>query len=982
MNAVIGNKETTPTLKRYLSPVAVWALAFGCAVGWGAFVMPGTTFLPTAGSLGSVLGIILGGFVMLIIGYNYAYLIKRYPDSGGIYAFVKNIFGYDHGFLGAWFVILVYVAIIWANTTAISLIAGKFFGEMFHIGYLYTAADYDVYLGEALLSLAGLAIGAIICIRGGKFAANAQICGAAALVVGIATLFALAVHHAGFAVPAAEPTFPANVSPLAAIFGIVVLSPWAFVGFESIAQSTEEFSFSPQKIFKIIGAAIFTAIFAYTALIIIAVSVTHPFFNDWYGYITNIDKIKGISGLPTLYAADRLLPGAGLIIIVLAIAGGVLTGLVGNFIAASRLIFAMTRDNLLPAWFAKLSENRTPVNAVLFLFLLSLPIPFCGRTAIGWIVDVNTVGATIAYAYVSAAAFTLARREKNVPVKITGILGTLISGTFFIYFMLPNFWDFNALSTESYLILILWSILGFGFFRYIFKRDSGQRFGKSTIVWLALVFLVFFTSAMWLREATHNLTKSTLTNLNAYYMREFSRHDTVLTNRERNAAEFYLEAQLNNVSNRLMEYNVIQVALIILTLLIMFHIYHDITNREMMLAVEKKAVEKSSKAKSTFFFNMSHDIRTPMNAIIGYTNIIKKEPGLSPKIADYLSKIEVSGNHLLDLINDVLEMSRIENGKLELQPTAVNLPQLFAEVRDLFATQMEAKGLQFTVSTEDVRHKTVLCDGKRLNRVLLNLISNAYKFTPEGGAVNVTLTEATQAPSSETDDGYTTTEKAAYEMRVKDSGMGMSKEFAAKVFEAYERDRAANNIQGTGLGTAITKSIIDLMGGTITVETELGKGSEFIINVALPITEDTASTPETTTNENASLDFSDIRILLVEDVEVNREIATLILSEFGFEMETAENGKIAVEKIKEKPADYYDVILMDVQMPVMDGYAATKAIRRLPDAQKAALPIIAMTANAFAEDVDNAKAAGMNGHIAKPLDVPQMMKTLTEVLQK
>ena len=362
-------------------------------------------------------------------------------------------------------------------------------------------------------------------------------------------------------------------------------------------------------------------------------------------------------------------------------------------------------------------------------------------------------------------------------------------------------------------------------------------------------------------------------------------------NRERNAAEFYLEAQLNNVSNRLMEYNVIQVALIILTLLIMFHIYHDITNREMMLAVEKKAVEKSSKAKSTFFFNMSHDIRTPMNAIIGYTNIIKKEPGLSPKIADYLSKIEVSGNHLLDLINDVLEMSRIENGKLELQPTAVNLPQLFAEVRDLFATQMEAKGLQFTVSTEDVRHKTVLCDGKRLNRVLLNLISNAYKFTPEGGAVNVTLTEATQAPSSETDDGYTTTEKAAYEMRVKDSGMGMSKEFAAKVFEAYERDRAANNIQGTGLGTAITKSIIDLMGGTITVETELGKGSEFIINVALPITEDTASTPETTTNENASLDFSDIRILLVEDVEVNREIATLILSEFGFEMESAENGK-------------------------------------------------------------------------------------------
>jgi len=385
---------------------------------------------------------------------------------------------------------------------------------------------------------------------------------------------------------------------------------------------------------------------------------------------------------------------------------------------------------------------------------------------------------------------------------------------------------------------------------------------------------------------------------------------------------------------------------------------------------EKVQAERSNKAKSTFLSNMSHDIRTPMNAIIGYTNLIKKEPGLPPKTKEYLDKIEASNTHLLSLINDILDMSRIESGKMELDPQKANLVKAMNEVRDLFATQMETKGLKFSVDAKQVMNRTVMCDTPRLNRVLLNLISNSFKFTPEGGSVTVTLK---QVGGND--------EVGSYELRVKDTGMGMTPEFAKKVFAAYERDRTVSNIQGTGLGMSITKSIVELMGGTIDVETELGKGTEFIVRVDFPIVDDPDEEEIEQVEEKREIDFSKIKLLLVEDNEVNREIASLILTEFGFSLDTAENGKVAVDKIvASRPGDY-DAILMDVQMPVMNGYEATKKIRELRDPKLAKIPIIAMTANAFTEDIQAAKDAGMDSHIAKPLDIQKMIETLTEVLK-
>ena len=958
-------------LKKYLSPITVWALSFGCAVGWGAFVMPGTTFLPLAGPVGTAIGMAVGGLIMLIIGYNYHYMMNRYPDSGGTYSYAKNVLGYDHGFLSAWFLILVYIAITWANATALPLVFRNLMGDVLQFGYLYNLAGYDVYLGEAMLSMSALIIGGLICVRGSNVLAYVQTIAAMILFAGVTIGFCAALSAHGGNILEITPQFTPTDTPMGAIFGIAVLSPWAFVGFESISHSTEEFNFSVKKTFSIIFVAVITAALAYIFLVFLAVSVLPEGYSSWVEYIADLKNLSGYAGLPTFFAVDSLLGSSGIVILFITLLGAIITGLLGNSLAASRLVYAMARDEIISKKLSKLGKFQTPQNVFLLIMIFSLPIPFLGRTAIGWIVDVNTIGATIAYAYASGIAFLLARKEGNKIVQATGLIGAVISVIFFLYFMIPNFWAVSAMSSESYLILMGWSILGFVVFRYVFQMDQNNNLGKSTVAWLALLFLIFFTSTMWLRQATHDTTKNTLDNLNAYYLEEMKEHGAMLTGREIEDSNYYLENQMENVSVSLTTYNAFQMCLIIATLFIMFSIYNMMTKREKILEIKRVEAEQSSKAKSTFLFNMSHDIRTPMNAIIGYVNLAKKEPSTSKTVSDYLTKIEASSDHLLALINDILEMSRIENGKMELEISKFNLVKVMEEVHDLFATQMETKNLTYTVTSE-VTNKTVMCDKNRLNRVLLNLISNSFKFTPEGGSVTVTLKQKGEH-----------NDVGSYELRVKDTGMGMTPEFAEKVFEAYTRDRTVNNIQGTGLGMAITKSIVDLMHGTIGVKTEFGKGTEFTINVDFPVAEDEPEVEENPADNgvDSEIDFSQIKLLLVEDIEVNREIAVLILEEFGFQIETAENGKVAVEKIAASKPGEFQLILMDVQMPVMNGYEASKAIRALPDKTLASIPIIAMTANAFAEDVQNAKNAGMNDHVAKPLDVPQMMATITKVLE-
>ena len=519
------------------------------------------------------------------------------------------------------------------------------------------------------------------------------------------------------------------------------------------------------------------------------------------------------------------------------------------------------------------------------------------------------------------------------------------------------------------------------------------------------------------------------------------------------------------------------------------------------------AAETANRAKSTFLSNMSHDIRTPMNAIIGFTTLALSNIDDKERVKDYLAKTLASSNHLLSLINDVLDMSRIESGKIHLEEVEVNLSDVLHDLKTIVSGQIYAKQLELYMDATDVTDEDVYCDKTRLNQILLNLLSNAIKFTPAGGTVSVRVRQLAGKVHG----------CGQYEFRIKDNGIGMSEEFAKKIFEPFERERTStvSRIQGTGLGMAITKNIVDMMGGTIEVQTAQGKGSEFIICLpmrtqdehrpvekiteleglkALVVDDDfntcdsvtkmlvkvgmraewTLSGKEAVLRARQSIEMSDVyhayiidwrlpdmngievtrqirslhddtpiiiltaydwsdieveakaagvtafcskpmfmsdlretlmsalgqkltdasqellpeedanfkdrHILLVEDNELNREIAQEILREYGFRVDTAENGAVAVEKVRTAAPGSYDLVLMDVQMPVMDGYTATRQIRALEDPALAGIPILAMTANAFDEDRRNAMESGMNGFLSKPIVIGDLVQELHKIL--
>ncbi len=383
---------------------------------------------------------------------------------------------------------------------------------------------------------------------------------------------------------------------------------------------------------------------------------------------------------------------------------------------------------------------------------------------------------------------------------------------------------------------------------------------------------------------------------------------------------------------------------------------------------------RANAAKSTFLSNMSHDIRTPMNAIVGFTSLAITHQKESEKVSEYLGKIRTSSEHLLRLLNDVLDMSAIESGKMQLSESPHDLIVLLDELRSIEQAAVQAKSLNFQIDYSAVTDRSVYCDKLRLDQVLLNIISNAIRYTPDGGDVTLTVT---QAPALQS--GHRT-----YTFRLKDTGIGMSPEFLTRVFDPFERERntTTSGIQGTGLGMAITKNIVDMMDGTVKVDSVQGQGTTVTITVTFRLSEETQASAvhDGARSVRTAAQHNGCRLLLVEDNELNREIAEDILADAGFIAEVAENGRVALDMLTSHPADYYKLVLMDVQMPVMDGYEATRAIRALPDKDLAAIPILAMTANAFEEDKKEALRCGMNGHIAKPVDVDQLIETLDQII--
>ena len=394
--------------------------------------------------------------------------------------------------------------------------------------------------------------------------------------------------------------------------------------------------------------------------------------------------------------------------------------------------------------------------------------------------------------------------------------------------------------------------------------------------------------------------------------------------------------------------------------------------QEEALRQEKIKAEKANEAKSIFLFNMSHDIRTPMNAILGYSQLMKKEL-TNPKLVHYQEMIEQSSQLLLSIINNVLDMARVESGKMELDENYEVVGNITQLVCGAFAAEASKKNIELNIIV-NVEHKHIIVDSTKMQEILSNLISNAIKYTPEGGKV---LIDVQELPYNK--EGYT-----LIQTKVSDTGIGMSEEFLPSLFELFTRERntTLSKIPGTGLGMAIVKNLVDLMNGSIEVESELGKGSTFTITIPHKIANKDYTNRNIESSNEFDIDFKGKRILLAEDNELNAEITTTILSEMGFEVKAVEDGILCVNEMQHQPANTYDLILMDIQMPNMDGYKATDCIRHLSQLEKANIPIIAMSANAFEEDKKKAFDVKMNDYITKPIDFQKMEEVLKHILSK
>ena len=387
----------------------------------------------------------------------------------------------------------------------------------------------------------------------------------------------------------------------------------------------------------------------------------------------------------------------------------------------------------------------------------------------------------------------------------------------------------------------------------------------------------------------------------------------------------------------------------------------------------RKSAEKARKAneaKTRFLFNMSHDIRTPMNAIVGFSGLLEKSIHDEKKSLDYIKKIRVSSDILLTIINQVLEMARIESGKITLNPESVNIREMVEAMNTVFESSLTKKSLEYQCSL-NVVHDQILCDKTKMEEIILNVVSNSIKYTNPHGKITVSIDELDSEDEK----------NANYKVVVEDNGIGMSQDYLPHIFEEFSREHTSTEtrVAGTGLGLPIVKSLVDRMGGTIEVESEEGKGTRFIMKFSFPVS------LENQVREKEKQNIPDIteklegkRILLAEDNELNAEIAETVLVEAGIEVKRVEDGLQCIEELKKMPENYYDVILMDVQMPNMDGYTATQRIRDLDDS-RAEIPIIAMTANAYDEDRRKAQEAGMDGFLAKPLDVDEMMRQLGKI---
>ena len=953
-------------LKSRFSSFATWGLSFGFAVGWGAFIMPGMAFLPSAGPLGTLIGILVGALAMGVIGWNYHKMTSAMPGPSGAYAFAAKAFGADYGFLTAWSLLFAYMVILWVNASALVLLARFVFGGIVQFGWHNTHAEFDTYLGEVIISVGVMTVAGLVCIWGRRLAGHVQAVLAAFMLVGVAACFFAALSHHEGGVAAMAPTFApaAGASHFSQVLRIVTMMPWAFVGFEAVSHVSGEFRFPAKRLWWILLAAIAASAAMYAMLALLPV-LAHPAeYSTWAEWVGGKRAFPGINAMATFTAARTSFGRVGVALIGTAMFTAILTGIIGATVTMSRLVYSFSANGVLPMWrwLGRLDANGSPRNATLLVIGISLVIPFFGRSMLGWPVDVSSIGAAIAYGYTSAAAYSFARKSGDTLTKATGIAGTAMAIVFCFLLLVPSNLMGNVLSGKAYLVLSVWCIVGFALYRQVFKHDEQRRFGRSPVVWTGFVILIFFSSLMWVRISTQQATSETADSIVAFQIKHCTEvHGSTNAEALRHEQAFVVGA-MDSLDKRQLGYDIVQLLLFAFSLAIIFNVYMMQRRRQDELEIANTKADAREKAKNLFFSTVSHDIRTPLNAIIGFSEMLQN--GLESKSERDLAvnSILMSSRTLLQLVNDILDLSKLESGRMDITPEPTDVAKLVGEITLSFAATHKVPGLKVTCHAEGLPH--LMVDPHRLRQIAFNLMGNALKFTKKG-SVELRASFEPDEPG----------EKGVFRLSVKDTGCGISEEDLQKLARPYVQvGNASAKRVGTGLGLHICRMLARAMGGDMEIESELGKGSTFSVAFPVSVAAKNPDSPEKPENQEKPVArTASLRILVAEDTKMNQMVLKTMFKKLGVtDVTLADNGCEALGILTAPDAPKFDFVLTDAYMPVMTGSELVAEIRANPSLAK--IPVYLFTAEV--EMKDTYAAAGFDGILLKPANLESLRRLL------
>ena len=594
-------KETTG-LRAGFSPLGMWAFSVGTSIGWGSFIVTCNTYLQKSGVLGTVFGLLLGMGVILLITWNLQYMIRSAPNAGGVYAFQKQVGGNDLGFLAFWFVLLTYLAILWANLTSLPLFARFFLGDAFHFGFHYRIFGYEVWFGEALLSVCAVLAVAILCIRSTRLLNHimAAAVGIFSLGFTVCAVIALLRHDGSFPY---EPLYAEDSRTFAQIVRIAVISPWAFIGFENIAHFSEEYAFPVRRVRRILLWSVGVTTLLYLFVALLSISAYPPEYASWLDYIRDMGSLDGIKAVPAFYAAQYYLGQTGVRVLMLALFAVILTSLIGNLLALSRLLYAAGRAGEAPRFLRVLNRRGIPENAVCAVAAVSVLIPFLGRTAIGWIVDVTTLGATLIYGLISYGVYRHARGAGRLREQTTGLAGLVLMFCFLLLLLIPGLLPFHAMETESYVLFLAWAVLGLLYFHLLIRREPGQRTSQRPVVWIILLLLMLFASMMWVSRATEAAADEAAQQIYDYHQ---AHPETDGSEEDAAARAAFLQEQSNQVTATNTLYTVVSLGLFTVSMAIMLNNYRDARRLGQRLSAAEEAARaaKTITEMTLFYVNL------------------------------------------------------------------------------------------------------------------------------------------------------------------------------------------------------------------------------------------------------------------------------------------------------------------------------------------------------------------------------------------